>query len=47
LDTSLLGRDELRWWDDYHAKVLEVVGPQLEGEALAWVREACAPLAKC
>ena len=44
VNTSLLGADELRWWDEYHAKVLEVVGPQLEGDALAWVTEACAPL---
>lgn len=46
VDTSLLTRDELRWWDDYHAKVLEIVAPQLDGDALAWVTEACAPLAK-
>ena len=46
VDTSLLTRDELRWWDDYHAKVLEIVTPQLDGDALAWVTEACAPLAK-
>ena len=42
VDTSLLGRDELRWWDAYHAMVLKVVGPQLEDKALAWVEEACA-----
>ena len=46
VDTSLLTRDELRWWDDYHAKVLEIVAPQLVGDALAWVTEACSPLAK-
>jgi Xaa-Pro aminopeptidase len=46
VDTALMTREELRWWDDYHAKVLAIVGPQLEGEALAWVTEACAPLAK-
>jgi Xaa-Pro aminopeptidase len=46
VDTALLTREELRWWDDYHAKVLAIVGPQLDGEALAWVTEACAPLAK-
>lgn len=46
VDTSLLTRDELRWWDDYHAKVLKIVAPQLDGDALAWVTEACAPLAK-
>jgi Xaa-Pro aminopeptidase len=44
VDTGLLGRDELRWWDDYHARVLEVVGPRLEGDVLAWVTEACAGL---
>ena len=44
VDTALLNRDELRWWDAYHAKVLDVVGPQLEGDALAWVTEACKAL---
>jgi Xaa-Pro aminopeptidase len=44
VDTDLLTRDELRWWDDYHARVLEIVGPQLEGESLDWVTEACAGL---
>lgn len=44
VDTSLLNADELRWWNDYHAKVLQIVGPQLDGEALAWVTQACAPL---
>jgi Xaa-Pro aminopeptidase len=46
VDTSLLNRDELRWWDDYHARVLEIVGPQLEGEALDWVTEATAGLGR-
>jgi Xaa-Pro aminopeptidase len=44
VDTDLLTRDELRWWDEYHARVVEIVGPQLEGEAKAWLVEACAPL---
>jgi Xaa-Pro aminopeptidase len=46
VETELMTRDELRWWDDYHAKVLAFVGPQLEGEALAWVTEACTPLVR-
>jgi Xaa-Pro aminopeptidase len=46
VDTSLLGRDELRWWDAYHARVLEIVGPQLDGDALAWVTEACVGLGR-
>ncbi len=46
VDTNIMTRDELRWWDDYHAKVLEIVGPQVEGDVLAWVTKACAPLSK-
>jgi Xaa-Pro aminopeptidase len=44
VDTELLTRDELRWWNDYHARVLEVVGSQLDGSLLDWMRQACAPL---
>ncbi|MGB7654179.1 MAG: aminopeptidase P family protein [Novosphingobium sp.] len=44
VDTSLLTRDELKWWDDYHAAVEALLAPQLEGEALAWLKAACAPL---
>ncbi len=46
VDTALLTREELRWWDAYHARVLEVVGPQLEGAALAWLKDQCAPLSR-
>jgi Xaa-Pro aminopeptidase len=46
VDTSIMTRDELRWWDDYHAKVLAVVGPQLEGEAKAWLENACRGLGR-
>lgn len=46
VDTDLMTRDELRWWDEYHANVLEIVGPQLEGEARAWLDDACAPLGR-
>ena len=41
---ELLTGDERAWIDAYHARVMEVVGPQLEGEALVWLRQACAPL---
>lgn len=42
VDFAMLDGDERAWWDSYHAQVLDIVGPQLEGDALAWVREACA-----
>jgi Xaa-Pro aminopeptidase len=44
VEVALLSESERRWLNDYHAQVLEVVGPQLDGEALAWAREACAAL---
>ena len=45
IETGLLTADERAWIDDYHARVLEVVGPRLEGEPLAWLDAQCAKLA--
>ena len=44
IDTGLLSAEERGWVDSYHGRVLEVVGPQLDGDALAWLKAACAPL---
>jgi Xaa-Pro aminopeptidase len=44
VDHSLLTRDEVAWWNAYHARVLEIVGPQLEGVALDWLKVQCSPL---
>jgi Xaa-Pro aminopeptidase len=44
VDCSLLTRDEVAWWDEYHARVLDICGPQIEGEAKAWLEMQCAPL---
>jgi len=44
IDTTLLTREERAWVDDYHARVLEIVGAQLEGEELAWLDAQCRPL---
>ncbi|MFT4056033.1 MAG: aminopeptidase P family protein [Novosphingobium sp.] len=44
VDTALLSPAEIAWWNDYHARVLEIVAPQLEGEALAWLEAQCEPL---
>ena len=41
---AAVARRKSRWWNAYHARVREVLAPQLEGEALAWLEEACAPL---
>ncbi|HEX8585587.1 MAG TPA: aminopeptidase P family protein [Allosphingosinicella sp.] len=44
VEVGLLTEAERAWLNDYHAQVLEVVAPQLEGEVLAWAKEACAPI---
>ena len=41
---EMLTRDERRWLDRYHARVLAEIGPMLDGETLAWLEKACAPL---
>ena len=44
VDMALLGVEDIAWWNDYHARVLEIVGHQLEGAALEWLKAQCAPL---
>jgi Xaa-Pro aminopeptidase len=44
VEPDLLSPEERKWLDDYHARVVKVVGPQLDGEAAAWLEEACRPL---
>ena len=44
LSRALLEPGEIAWWNAYHARVLEIVGPQVEGEVLAWLKAQCAPL---
>ncbi len=44
VERTLLAPDELAWWNAYHARVLEIIGPQLEGDALTWLVAQCAPL---
>ncbi len=44
VDVSIMTAQERDWLNAYHAKVLAIVGPQLEGDALTWLNGACAPL---
>ena len=41
---DMLTIDERRWIDAYHARVLREIGPQLEGENLQWLQDACSQL---
>ncbi len=42
--SGLLSAGERHWLDAYHARVLAEIGPMVDGEALAWLEQACAPL---
>lgn len=48
VDTALFTADETAWWNAYHARVLQVIGPQLtaaeDAATLAWLEEQCRPL---
>ena len=44
VDCRLFTRDELDWWNAYHARVWEILAPQLDGAALAWLEAQCMPL---
>ncbi|WP_226632414.1 aminopeptidase P family protein [Novosphingobium profundi] len=44
VDTALLTGEEKAWWNAYHARVHELIGPQLDGAAKTWLEEQCAPL---
>ncbi len=44
IDVDLLDTQERAQMDAYHARVLAEIGPQLEPDAAAWLKDACAPL---
>ena len=44
IDKALLTPEEIAQMDAYHARVLQVIGPQLDGAAKAWLQQVCAPL---
>jgi len=44
IDASMLSDRELEWLNDYHDKVLALIGPQLQGEDKTWLERQCSPL---
>lgn len=44
IDTDMLTRAEHDYVDQYHARVLEEIGPDLDGPVLDWLTDACRPL---
>ena len=45
IEPKLLDPQELAWLDAYHARVLDVIGPSLDGPARQWLERACERLA--
>ena len=41
---EMLSEAELGWLNDYHAQVLEKIGPKLSGADRDWLEKACAPV---
>lgn len=44
IDPALLTPDAIAWIDAYHARVLAVIAPLVDGETAHWLDIACAPL---
>ncbi|MFN4114138.1 MAG: aminopeptidase P family protein [Sphingomonadaceae bacterium] len=44
VDRALLTPEEIEWWNTYHARTFAILAPQVEGDVLAWLEQACAPL---
>lgn len=44
IDRKLLTAAERVWLDAYHARVVAVVGPHLDGAAKTWLEGVCAPI---
>ena len=44
IDVAMLDAGEIAWVDAYHARVRNIVGPQLSGEAADWLARVTTPL---
>lgn len=44
VEVAMLTAEERAWWNDYHARTRALLAPQLDGDDLAWLEAACAPL---
>ena len=44
IDLTYLEKKDIEQIDAYHRLVFEKLSPHFEGEELAWLKEACAPI---
>lgn len=40
IDQSIMTDDEIEWLNTYHARVFETIGPLVDGDVKAWLKEA-------
>ena len=43
-DLSIMTPEEIKWVNDYHARVYDALSPLVDGDALTWLRNATLPL---
>lgn len=46
IDVELLSDDEIKWLNNYHARVYDTLSPNLELEEREWLAEECRPIKK-
>jgi len=46
IDAALLTSAEMSWLDAYHARVIDIIGLELDGADRAWLAEKCAPITR-
>ncbi|MDB5492059.1 MAG: peptidase [Micavibrio sp.] len=46
IDAKMLNADEIRWLNDYHARVAKLLMPYMSPDEQAWLQEATSPLKK-
>jgi Xaa-Pro aminopeptidase len=44
IDKSMLTKDEIEWFDNYHRRVLDTHAANLTAEELKWLEQQCSPL---
>jgi Xaa-Pro aminopeptidase len=46
IDLKLMTHEEVKWLDDYHARVAQLLMPYMDADEQAWLQEATSPLKK-
>ncbi|PKP82989.1 MAG: X-Pro aminopeptidase [Alphaproteobacteria bacterium HGW-Alphaproteobacteria-18] len=44
IDVKMLSKEERKWVNDYHKRVVKVLGRKLDGEVKDWLKAACAKI---